>query len=248
LLFFDGESNVTLHGLNQVKESIGVEHVMLALEEDLAHVLEVGQEVSLLGLLGVEVLHQLEDGLGGLEGILPDFHVEGVLELLGSEFKKLDNALFVVELNRVGDLVRLDRVGLLLLLEDLAVVVVEGLTKSSELLAALESLAEFEERDSDGVVDAESLRVVTEGVENDLADIGVEVNLGEEVVLLVDEVHVAVSNHHQLFRSSVGLLDGLSFSVVEIADHSLELLGSGFLNELFQKDLVLLLEIVETLL
>jgi hypothetical protein len=89
---------------------------------------------------------------------------------------------------------------------------------------------------------------VTESVEDDFAYVGVEVQFREEVVLLVDEVHVTVSNHHQLFRSGIGLLDGLNFSVVKIANHALELLGSGLRNELFQKDLVLLLEIVETLL
>lgn len=86
LLLFDGEPNITLDGFNQVEQSIGMEHVVLALKEDLAHVLEVAQEVSLLGLLSVEVLHQFEDSLGGLEGILPDFHVQSVLKLLGSKF------------------------------------------------------------------------------------------------------------------------------------------------------------------
>jgi hypothetical protein len=249
LLLLDGESDVTLHGFNQVEKSICVEHVMLALEEDFAHVFEVGQKVSLLGLLGVEVLHKLEDGLRSLEGILPDFHVEGVFELLGSELEELYNAIFVIKFDRVGNLVRLNRVGLLLLLKDLTVMVVKGFTKSGELLAALESLAEFKEMDSHSVVDPKSLGVVTEGVEDDLADISVEVNLGEEVVLLVDKVHVAIGNQNQLFRSGVRFLDSLVFfTVVEVTDHTLELLGSGFCDELFQKDLVFLLEVIKTLL
>jgi hypothetical protein len=86
LLLLDGEPNITLDSFNQVEQSIGMEHVVLALKEDLAHILEVAQEVSLLGLLSVEVLHQFEDSLGGLERILPDFHVQSVLELLGSKF------------------------------------------------------------------------------------------------------------------------------------------------------------------
>jgi len=122
-----------------------VEHVVLALEEDLAHVLKVGQEVDLLGLLGIEVLDQLENSLTRLESILPDFHVERILELLGSQLEELDDAVFLVKANGVRDLVRLDRVGLFLLLEDLTVVVVEGLSKSDELFAALESSAEIEE-------------------------------------------------------------------------------------------------------
>jgi len=122
-----------------------VEHVVLTLEEDLAHVLKVGQEVDLLGLLGIEVLDQLENSLTRLESILPDFHVERILELLGSQLEELDDAVFLVKANGVRDLVRLDRVGLFLLLEDLTVVVVEGLSKSDELFAALESSAEIEE-------------------------------------------------------------------------------------------------------
>jgi len=122
-----------------------VEHVVLALEEDLAHVLEVGQKVDLLGLLGVKVLDELEDSLTGLESILPDFHVKRILELLGSQLEELDDAVFLVKADGVRDLVRLDRVGLLLLLEDLTVVVVEGLSESDELLAALEPSAEVEE-------------------------------------------------------------------------------------------------------
>lgn len=122
-----------------------MEHVVLTLEEDLAHVLKVGQEVDLLGLLGIEVLDQLENSLTRLESILPDFHVERILELLGSQLEELDDAVFLVKANGVRDLVRLDRVGLFLLLEDLTVVVVEGLSKSDELFAALESSAEIEE-------------------------------------------------------------------------------------------------------
>jgi len=76
---------------------------------------------------------------------LPDFHVERILELLGSQLEELDDAVFLVKANGVRDLVRLDRVGLFLLLEDLTVVVVEGLSKSDELFAALESSAEIEE-------------------------------------------------------------------------------------------------------
>jgi len=145
LLLEDGESDVTLDSFDQVEECVGVEHVVLALEEDLAHVLEVGQKVDLLGLLGVEVLDELEDSLTGLESILPDFHVKRILELLGSQLEKLDDAVFLVKANGVRDLVRLDRVGLFLLLEDLTVVVVEGLSESDELLAALEPSAEVEE-------------------------------------------------------------------------------------------------------
>ena len=145
LLLEDSESDVTLDSFDQVEESVGVEHVVLALEEDLAHVLEVGQKVDLLGLLGVEVLDELEDSLTGLESILPDFHVKRILELLGSQLEELDDAVFLVKADGVRDLVRLDRVGLLLLLEDLTVVVVEGLSESDELLAALEPSAEVEE-------------------------------------------------------------------------------------------------------
>jgi len=70
---FSSKADVTLDGMDQVEKSICVEHVMLALKENLAHVLEESQKVRHL-LLAVEVRDKLENSLGGSEGILPDFH------------------------------------------------------------------------------------------------------------------------------------------------------------------------------
>jgi len=81
---------------------------------------------------------------------------------------------------------------------------------------------------------------VTESVQDDLADVSVEVKSREEAVLLVDGVHIAVSDHHQLFGSSIGFLDFLVLLRVVVADHALEFLDSGFSNKGFKAGLVLL--------
>ena len=89
---------------------------------------------------------------------------------------------------------------------------------------------------------------MTESVQDDLADVSVEVKSGEEAVLLVDGVHIAVSDHHQLFGSSISFLDFLVLLRVVVADHALEFLDSGFSNKGFKAGLVLLGEVFKTLL
>lgn len=133
---------------------------MLALKENLAHVLEESQKVRHL-LLAVEVRDKLENSLRSSESILPDFHSKGVFKLVSTQFQKLDNGIFVGKADGVRNLVKLERIGLFDELNDLTVVIVKSFSKSDELFAALEFSAEFKELNSHVIVDVKGLRVVS---------------------------------------------------------------------------------------
>jgi len=92
----------------------------------------------------------------------------------------------VCQLNGVRDLVRLDKLSVLLLLENLTVMGMKSFCELLELFTALESRAEFKELDSNVIVNVKSSCVVAQSVEDDLADIGVEIQLREKAVLLFE--------------------------------------------------------------
>jgi hypothetical protein len=135
-------------------------------------------------------------------------------------------------------------------LNDRLVMRVNCLGEAHEFLTALEALAELEELDRDGVVDLEGSGVVAQRVEDDLAHVDVESQSGEDLVLLVDEVHLAVSQNVEFFRSGIVLLDHAHFGgellfVVEIGDDRFEGFSCLFVFEVFQEILVLFEKVAE---
>jgi hypothetical protein len=111
--------------------------------------------------------------------------------LLDTEVEELDDAGFVGKFDGVGNLGLRGERGVLLLLQDLTVMLVKSVTKTNELFSALELDAESKELISDLVVNFKGPPVVSECVQNDLADFSVEVDLGENLVLFLDHIHFA---------------------------------------------------------
>jgi len=114
----------------------------------------------------------------------------------------------------------------------------------------LEALAELEELDGDGVVDLQGSGVVAQRVEDNLAHVDVESKSGEDLVLLVDEVHLTVGQNVEFFGRGIVLLDhahfgGQLFLVVEIGDDRFEGFSCLFVFEVFQEILVLFEQVPE---
>ena len=142
--------------------------------------------------------------------------------MLDAESEDFGDGFFVLELDGVGDLM-LHRLSCLLCLDNRLIMSIDCLTQSHEFLTALEALAELEKLDSHVIVDIKSPCVVSQGVQDDLADVSVEGESREDLVLLVNEVHLAVSQNVEFFGSGIVLLNHADFGslllfVVKVSD------------------------------
>ena len=71
----------------------------------------------------------------------------------------------------------------------------QSVAKTDELFSALELDAESKELISDLVINFKGPPVVSECVQNDLADFSVEVDFWENLVLLLDHIHFTTCKH-----------------------------------------------------
>jgi len=186
-----------------------VEQVVATLEEDVGQLGEESLQMSSDDLL-ILLVDQGEDDLTGSVGIRPLLHLDGVLDLGLTELEQVLLALGVVKLDRVRNLRVEELVRVLLGLDELLEMVVEGLSELSVLALALEPGGKDEKSRGDLVVEMEELGVLTKGLHNDLGDAGEEVDSWDQTVLVDDLLKVAVGEQKELLGSGIDFLRNIS--------------------------------------
>ena len=139
------------------------------------------------------LVDQKVDSLAGAEGVRPLLHLEGILHLGLAQLEEELLALGIVELHWVGDLGVRVLLGVLLGLDKLLEVVVEGVSELAVLSLAPELVAEGEQVCGHLVVEVEKLGVLAESVHDHLGHTCVEVDPGDQPILVDDVFKVAIS-------------------------------------------------------
>ena len=168
-----------------------MEEVVAALEEDVRELGEESLEVATDDLLFLLVDEHKYD-FTRAEGIGPVLHFESILDLSLAQLEKILLALRIVEFDGIGDLAIGEGLRVLLSLDELLEVTVEGLGEATVLTLAVELVAELEELSSHEIVQVQKLGILAERVEDDLRDRGVEVDARDEAVLINDFLKLTV--------------------------------------------------------
>ena len=141
---------------------------------------------------------QLINILSCAESVTPDLHLKRDLQLMIAELQHLLKRIFLIKLDGEGDLGLDQELGVLGLLDDLVEVVVKGLSNAGILKAVPILGTEVEDSGGSLVVEVDHLRVLSEGVEDDLADLNEEGDASHQVLLLLNRLIVAVGQNHEL--------------------------------------------------
>ena len=141
---------------------------------------------------------QLINVLSCAECVTPDLHLKRDLQLMIAELQHFLKRIFLIKLDREGDLGLDKELGVLGLLDNLVEVVVKGLSNAGIFKAVPILGTEVEDSGGSLVVEVNHLRVLSEGVEDDLADLNEKGDASHQVLLLLNRLVVAVGQNHEL--------------------------------------------------
>jgi hypothetical protein len=143
-------------------------------------------------------IDKLINVLSCAEGVTPDLHLKRNLQLMIAELQHLLKRIFLIKLDGEGDLGLDQELGVLGLLDDLVEVVVKGFSYAGILKAVPILGTEVEDSGGSLVVEVDHLRVLSEGVEDDLANLNEKGDASHQVLLLLNRLVVAVGQNHEL--------------------------------------------------
>jgi len=187
-----------------------VEEVVLTVPEDAGEIGEEGLEVDLLNLLVVRPLvDEGENLLTCFARVRPLPHFDRECHLNAPNLKKFDldiRRIWVIKSDWIWNLEVLlvwELFGLLELLE----VSVENIGQILVLFLAMELEAELKEVLSNFVVQMEELGILSERIHDNLCDLRVEVDPGDDLQFLDDFFKVTIGKEDELFRACFSFLD-----------------------------------------
>ena len=141
---------------------------------------------------------QLINVLSCAEGVAPDLHLKRDLQLMIAELQYLLKSIFLIKFDGEGDLGLDQELRVLGLLDNLVEVVMKGLSDAGILKAVPILGTEVEDSGGSLVVEVDHLRILSEGVKDDLADLDEEGDASHQVLLLLNRLVVAVGQNHEL--------------------------------------------------
>ena len=171
-----------------------MKQIELGLPEYLGEVSEeIGEDLLHARCVMLLAIDQLIYVLGGAESVRPDLHLQRDLQLVVTKFEDFLQRVFLVKLDREGDLGEYEEFGVLGLLENLVEVVVQGLRYTGIFQTVVVFGAEVKNAGSSLIVEVDHLRVLSESIQYDLADIDKEYDTIHQLLLVLYCLVVAIS-------------------------------------------------------